>query len=582
MPTNIMRNRVQNYNADKPKMLRSRSVFPAEFKRKQTMKAGYIYPFLFEEVEPGDTWQMYLTYVMQMLPQVTAVKDNLVVSTFLFYDAARLLWENFGKMLGAKEHPNDHNDYIAPCITPPEGGWDFSDLSRYLEKPAKVVAKSTCFAERMYNHIYNEYFRSSILMDEVPFNTSDADDDPDDYKLLKITKPHDYFTDCLPDIQQGEPLTIPIGTSAPVFGDGNELRFTTKTNLNSMMIETPGVPLEDNAAYIVLGNNSSDITTPATGMRNNKGISMSGSSTSGVANGGRMGVITKNIAEQLGTTTGLTVDLTQAIGADLSALRTLIATQTILEADNRSGIRYTEIMQSRYGCINPDLQIYRPQYLGGSRNYLFTTPVIQSSATGSGSTVQGNMSGLGACSERLKPIINASFGEFGYIMGLVVVSAIPQYQYGMPKKHRRYERFDYFHPEFQLISDEPVYNYELYCQDDTIVGADGKPVNDKVWGYNRRYESLRMSHNDICGQLMAEHPQSLSTWTYAEKMDNLQNLNEEFLLDKSDVIVQNTMAVQFNEENEVEEQFIWDSTVSGVITRSLIANPIPQTGGRLV
>lgn len=577
----LMRNKIQDRNANNPKVLRNRSVFPMEFTRKDTWKAGYLYPFFAREVLPGDTWQMKLIYSNQMLPQITAVKDNLVCSTWFFYVPKRLLWKNFGKMMGAKDNPRDHNDYIAPAIYPAETGFEWNSLSVYLGKVPNKNYKSNSYFERAYNLIYNTYFRSSIAMDEIFFNDGDEDDTYENYVIKKITKPHDYFTDALPDILPPgvEPLKIPLGTTAAVYGvSGKPLALRPYNNNSSIDVTVPGVD-----EYTTLSVLSSE---GATSNRVNLNIRQGGINndinTSGslVNNNQIYNVISKEMSKNTNIESGLMVDLANAVSADLSALRTLIATQTILEGDNRGGLRYTEILQHRYGCINPDLQLYRPQYLGGTRDYISTTPVIQSGATGSGSTVQGNMSGL-AMNSMNKRVINASFGEFGVIIGLRAVTAIPQYQYGLDKQFSRFERFDEFHPEFQLISDEPIYNKELYCDNDSVIGATGEPRNDEVWAYSRRYESYRKSNSEIRGQLMSQYPQSLETWHYAENMNGLQNYNATFLEDKSDKIVARTMAIVSDNENEPFDQMIWDSKVVGVVTRSMIANPIPQTGGRI-
>lgn len=567
----LSRNKIQENNADNPKVLRNRSIFPAEFSRKDTWKCGYLYPFFAREVLPGDTWQMDLIYSNQMLPQVTAVKDNLVCSTWFFYVPKRLTWKNFGKMMGAKDNPRDHNDYIAPAIGTPTGGFNWNDLSVYLGKVPNKVYKSNSYFERAYNLIYNTYFRSSIAQDEIYFDDGDADDIYTNYKLMRITKPHDYFTDALPDIlpQGVEPLRIPLGTTAPVYGISGMPLAIRPANNNTGEAET--VSPYGNYIQALTSTWDNNGATSLYGYTGNADLREQSTP---------LNVISKEKAERMGINSGLMVDLANAVSADLSALRTLIATQTILEGDNRGGLRYTEILQHRYGCVNPDLQLYRPQYLGGTRDYISTTPVIQSGATGSGNTVQGNMSGL-AQNGLSKRVINASFGEFGVIIGLRAVTAIPQYQYGLDKQFTRFERFDEFHPEFQLISDEPIYNKELYVQDDTILGATGEPVNDEVWAYSRRYESYRKSNSEIRGQLMSQYPQSLETWHYAENMSGLQEFNGEFLEDKSDVIVQRTMAVTSDNEEQPFDQMIWDSKLTGIITRSLIANPIPQTGGRI-
>lgn len=549
MPASINRNKANNATAKVAKIHKPRSIFPMKKTRKMTFKASYITPIFFEEVMPGDTWDINLNAFIRMLPQVAPPMDNLVVSTFFFFEPCRLTWEHFANQHGEKKNPDDTIDYITPSINTPEGGFKVKSLQDYLGKPVGVEIKTTSFGERMYNNIYNEYFRSSILQDSVFTNDSDQDDVYTNYELLKITKPHDYFTDAAPTLQQGDPISIPLGTTAPVMATGDLLWTTGNDTIQSALQVNSNV------------GPSASYKTPFLQNAN----------------------IASSTSKQLKYSSGLVVDLTNAASAQIAALRLMIRTQEILEADNRSGVRYTELLQNRYGCVNPDLLLYRPQYLGGTKSILLSTPVVQTSGTGTTgqNTPQGNMAGYCQRTDTGN-VIHQSFGEFGHIMGLIAVSAIPQYQYGLHRKFSRYERFDYMYPEFMGISDQAVKNKELFAQDDTITDSiTGGAVNDEVWGYTGRYDEYRYFNNEICGELRSNYSQSLDVWTYAENMEDLQVLNGEFLNDKSDVIVQRSMAVQSDNENDVEDQFLLDCAFYGSVTRVLTSKAIPQTGGRL-
>lgn len=568
MSSILMRNRANNAAARVPQIKHARSVFGMNKSRKQTCKASYLYPIFFEEVMPGDTWEINMTALIRLMPQVAPPIDNLTVSTFFFFDPTRLIWKNFPKQHGEKENPEDTIDYISPKISTPTGGFTARSLQDYLGKPIGVEITTTAFGERMYNHIWNDYFRSEFLQNSVYKNDSDTDDVYSNYSLLKISKMHDYFTDCLPTLQQGDPVQIPLGVSAPVYGIENTplaLRRSAQ-NVGSdtlsgyNVLQTDGTTSGNHRAAVINSTNAAGLLTSNSAHN----------------------VLSKVVSKRINQSSGLYADLSEAVAADISALRLMIQTQEILERDNRNGVRYTEMLEGRYGCINPDLRLHRAQYLGGTKTPLFTTPVVQTSGTGitSQTTPQGNLSGYGVTTDG-GGVIKASFGEWGHIMGLMAITATPQYQYGCHRKFTRFERFDYMYPEFMGLSDQAVKNKELYAQNDTIVGSDGEKVNDSVWGYAPRYEEYRTFQNEICGELRSNYATSLDVWHYAESMGNLQNLNGTFIQDKTDTIVQRSMAVQSDEGGDVEDQFLVDIQFNGAVTRVLTAKGLPQTGGRI-
>lgn len=577
MATMLMRNRANNAQARVPQIKKPRSIFPINKSRKQTMKASYLIPIFYEEVLPGDTWEINMAAMIRMLPQIAPPIDNLTVSTFFFFDPHRLQWEHFSNQHGEKKNPNDTIDYLTPAIIPPVGGFKIKSLQDYLGKPTGVNIKTTALPERMYNRLYNAYFRSEMLQDSVYENDTDSDDEAENFELLKITKMHDYFTDALPSLQQGDPVQIPLGTSAPVYGVmGEKLRLRNSTDNGQNGLE-PIYPELGTPSYIQLQNPGA---TNGDGTYYTKLVPQG---TTDIMKNSSMNVISKEIAVQgNGMSSGLYTDLSQAVAADISALRLMIRTQEILEADNRNGVRYTEMLYSRYGCINPDLRLTRPQYLGGTRTPLTTTPVVQTSGTGENTnTPQGNLAGYGVTHDNGN-VIRASFGEFGAIMGLMAITSTPQYQYGCHRKFTRFERFDYMYPEFTGISDQAIKNKELYAQNESVKDENGNTVNEEPWGYIGRYDEYRYFNNEICGELKHEYSQSLSIWTYAENMEELQNLNGNFIEDKTDLIVKDTMAVQNDENGDTEDQFICDIRFAGAVSRVLPSKAIPQTGGRLI
>lgn len=542
--TNIlMRNKANSYISRVPQIRKQRSIFPVNFSRKQTQVASYLVPIFYQEVLPGDTWQINLQSFIRLETQLTSPIDNLWVKTYFFFDPHRLQWENFPKQHGERKNPNDTIDYLTPTITYPNG-IEYKSLADYLGRTRCGIknTKMTSLGHRMYNRIYNAYFRSERLQDSLFENDTDEDDKPENYKLIKIGKDRDYFTNCLPDLQLGEQVSIPLGETAPV------VSATTKKR-----DEQWWGTIEENG-NIQKSTSSQSLTQGAPGGWTYIGLIGPGNGFKGAPN--------------------LVADLSNAVSATISAMRLAIDTQEILERDNRNGTRYTEQLEGRYGCLNPDLLMYRPQYLGGTSSPLFTTPVVQTSGTGSTgqATPQGNIAGFGTNSDRGE-VVRASFGEFGAIMGLAVIKAIPEYQQGMGKCWNRMERYDYYYPEFNGLSDQAVTNSEIFYQ--------ANEQDEEVFGYIPRYDDYRTFINEICGELRSEYEYTQDIWHYGEKFETLPKLNDDFIQDKTNEIVKRTIAVQ-NDENGDAEQFLCDFQFTGSVTRGMPSHAIPQTGGRIL
>lgn len=540
--TNIlMRNKANSYISRVPQIRKQRSIFPVNFSRKQTQVASYLVPIFYQEVLPGDTWQINLQSFIRLETQITSPIDNLWVKTYFFFDPHRLQWENFPKQHGERKNPNDTIDYLTPTITYPDG-IPYKSLADYLGRTRCGIknTKMTSLGHRMYNRIYNAYFRSERLQDSLFENDTDEDDSPENYKLVKIGKDRDYFTNCLPDLQLGEQINIPLGTTAPI--------VSAKTG-------------KRDEQWMAELDNVEAVSTSSQALSKSAPTGWAYTGIVGIGNGTKIAP-------------SLVADLSNAVSATITAMRLAIDTQEILERDNRNGTRYTEQLEGRYGCLNPDLLMYRPQYLGGTSSPLFTTPVVQTSGTGSTgqATPQGNIAGFGTNSDRGE-VVRASFGEFGAIMGLAVIKAIPEYQQGMGKCWNRMERYDYYYPEFNGLSDQAVTNSEIFYQ--------ANEQDEEVFGYIPRYDDYRTFINEICGELRSEYQYTQDIWHYGEKFETLPKLNDDFIQDKTNEIVKRTIAVQ-NDENGDAEQFLCDFQFTGSVTRGMPSHAIPQTGGRIL
>ena len=234
----------------------------------------------------------------------------------------------------------------------------------------------------------------------------------------------------------------------------------------------------------------------------------------------------------------------------MQALSNAIMMTEFLQALNRGGTKYVDVMRNVYGVIVPDLTIQRPVYLGGTSKPLFTSPVIQTSASeiSGSSTPQGNITGYGVFGDGGR-IINFSAQEFGYVIGYMVIKAQPQYQQGIERFWTVKDKYDLFNPFFNNAPDQPIYMQEIFQYDYDELQEDGiTPKNEKVFGYIGRYDELRYWKNEIAGEFNSEYEYTLDAWHYGEKFETEPANNENFMLDKTYEILDRTLALKYEDE----------------------------------
>ena len=143
--------------------------------------------------------------------------------------------------------------------------------------------------------------------------------------------------------------------------------------------------------------------------------------------------------------------------------------------------------------------------------------VLQTSATET-ETPQGNMAGH-AISVGNSHSFNRFFEEHGQIIGIMSVLPRTSYQQGMPRKFTKFDKYDYYWPEFAHLGEQEVKNREIYFTGLTGNNSDG------TFGYQGRYAEYKYLPSSVHGDLK----DSLQFWHMGRSFSSKPSLNASFV-----------------------------------------------------
>jgi len=435
-----------------------RSVFNLSYEKKLTCDMGELIPTMCDEVVPGDKFIIGNEVVVRFQPLVAPVLHEINCFVHYFFVPYRLLWE-------------DWEDFISGGVDGQDAStlpyWDPTDTAEgslwdYMGMPVGVDPGADCrpvdFPKRAYNLVYNEFYRDETQITELDITTAEA--------IQKRAWEKDYFTSALPWQQRGIAPALPIsGTSQALWPAASASNVSNIT---------------ENSSTHVPGSVSSKAA-----LENN------------------------------------TVDLGSASTFDVADLRLAFQIQKWMERNARAGARYTEFLTAHFGVSPRDDRLQRPEYIGGSKNPVVVSEVLQTSmtpdATVEDGTPQGNLAGHGLTAGR-NFIAKYNASEFGLIIGIMSIMPRPAYQQGIDRQWIKTTKYDYYFPEFANLSEQAIYRMELYAN--TV-----KNDNLTVFGYQGRYDEMRVKKNQVCGAMR----DTLDYWHLGRQFGSAPSLNQTFI-----------------------------------------------------
>lgn len=437
----------------KPRM----SAFDLSREQKLSCVMGDLVPTYLEEIVPGDQFRVKSEIMMRLAPMIAPVMHRVDVYMHYFFVPNRLVWDQWEDFITGGQQGTSN---------PTLPTFNLSDLNvalaDYLGLP-KIPAGTSDPAVsqlpfRAYNLIWNEYYRDETLQNEVDIHAGQV---LDLRNMRKRCWEKDYFTSALSFTQRGADISVP------------------QTLKNPAEITSDG----------------------ALGVSENIEMDQQGGAT-----------------RWLDTATAgdhpLIIDAVE--GIDINDLRRSTALQRFLEKQARGGYRYIETILSHFGVRSSDSRLQRPEYLGGGKQNVMISEVLNTSSTAT--EPQGNMAGHGISHSETNTF-QAQFEEHGYVIGIMSVLPRTAYQQGVHRHWLRDDKFDFYWPDFAHLGEQEVQNLEIYYD------PNDDAYNNGVFGYQQRYGEYKYG----CSTVHADFKSSLDFWHMGRIFGSQPALNASFV-----------------------------------------------------
>lgn len=556
---------------------RKRSSFDKSHSHTTTLDSAWLVPVMWDRVLPGDEKKIRYSGLARMATPIHPVMDEANLDVWCFFVPDRLTWahakEFYGENLDASFNPD--GEFVMPGIAYKDyvvmSQWNASyapdsasgqhylhSLCDYFGMPLSSVGQTSnntaasgsenrvnALLFRGYQLIWNDWFRNSSIQQSLQLNTGDTVTSSELLntllKIRKVCKYPDYFTSLLREPQAGADVLLPLGEWAPVVtrnepaatGPQEALGFTNaNTGLTSF---TSGVLGVGQTGQAVVGGSYPSSGQPAYPYN-------------------------------------LWADLTNATSATINNIRAAVTIQHLLEVDALAGKRYQQILQAHFGVFTPDATLQRPELLGACRTPVGMRQVLQTSATASTGTPQGNVAAFSLTNVNNEWICNKAFTEPGFIYVLAAIRPTHSYSQGIDCLLTKLNRYDHYWPVFDNLGNQPVYLQELYASQ-TNSGSSAIQIDyagmRQVFGYKEAWAEYKIKQNRVSGLMRPDAAGTLSSWNYADIFTGTSQLLNSDFVSETETLIDRTIAVK------TEPQFILDNYFDYIDIKNMSVHSIP-------
>lgn len=450
--------------------------------RLTTCDMGELVPVGCYEVLPGDSVQQATSMLLRVSPLIAPVMHPVIVRIHHWFVPHRLVWPDFEKFItGGSDGLGEGS--VFPTISTGAAGIAVGSLGDYLGIPTGLVNHDvSAFAYRSYQKIWNENYRDQDLVTSATSAETGGVDTTTSLTLKNVAWEKDYLTGARPWAQKGPAVTLPLGSTAPVVSTNQDVWMNRAGIGRKMAFGTAG------GTYIAM--NTAD-------------------TQNSYATQGPL---------QFGYQTGLQADLASATSVDINDVREAFALQRYQEARAQYGSRYVEYL--RYlGIRSSDARLQRPEYLGGGKQTIAFSEILQTGVTTSGVDLGvGSLKGHGISAMR-SGRFRRFFEEHGLVMTLLSVRPRTMYMDGLHRMYGRRTKEDFYQKELERIGQQEILEKEVF--------AEASAGSEATWGYGDRYSEYRHLPSYVAGEFRS----TLNFWHYARDFtsSSIPVLNSSFV-----------------------------------------------------
>ena len=474
------------------------NVFDLSHENKLSLNMTELVPIYVQDIIPGDRFKVRTEMLMRFAPMIAPIMHRIDARVEFFFVPNRLVWEDWEKFITGGEDGSEMPPFPMVLAGQARQFLKESSLADYMGIPPcdpDQLGGGLSFSLlpfRAYQLIWNEWYRDQNLQEpiDVPLGSLDTSALADMLTIRRRCWEKDYFTSALPWTQRGGDVTLPLSGRAEVILDHSD---------------TQGMP------YLVDGQNK--LPTAGELYTDSAGTIRSGGSS------GSSGLY-------INPNESLWANLSEATASTVNELRRANQLQKWLEVNARAGSRYIEQIYAHFGVRSSDARLQRPEYLGGFKQPVSISEVLQTSQStseplGGEYSPQGNMAGHGISVGGNTGFVR-EFEEHGYIIGILSVMPRTSYQQGIPRHFMKSDKFDFAFPEFAHLGEQPILNAEIYADYDAAIGS---TVNQGTFGYQSRYAEYKYMPSEVHGEFRT----SLDFWHLGRIFLRAPGLNSEFV-----------------------------------------------------
>lgn len=565
---------VQNLAATAVRSYQKNTYKPKPFEHIYTCNTGELIPgFSTIQINPNSTWKITTSILARLNTSKYPTITRGWIEYMWIYVPHTQVWDHWNEFMGENNESAwiSSTTYSVPQIIIQNGVLiKNGSLLDHFGWPTEQGDFSAGALElRAYLWACDQIARDQNI--EEPF-APDTGDEPIIYTPngnfrtggtpYRINRKADYFSTALPEPQKGPDVLIPLGDTAPIAGNGKaigiellgvENNLTTKALITaggSGTVPTTKIGTVTETTTNGIGYSYNAVNKPLTPWENLKEEE---------AKTGAIIGLSRN-----SNNSGMFAELNGTTGANINALRESIVTQHIYERDARSGTRAPEMLWARWGVEVDPLEMGRPRILTMNRFPIEFNQVPQTSAS-SEESPQGTLTAFGYTNNRSEEE-TFSFKYHGTLMCLVAIRFEHKYQQGMKQELLKKDRFDFWHPEFGGLGDQPIYDYEIYATG----GKTGTIQTGTIFGYAERGAEYKNYPSIITGQVRSNYAQSMDYVHIADEYDELPTLSKEWMKEGPENL-DRTLFVT----SQVTNQWLVDFVAEFEITDTLPLYSIP-------